>query len=467
MNTFVNAVITQESRTENGMKAKKSTTSALVDFFFKAGAMRGQDIVPTFVAAYTEDQKKALRLALWLRDIREGAGERELFKCILQWLEKYNPEHAKILLTHIPELGRWDDIFAFQTSALKFEAYGMLALALMNKNGLAAKWCPRQGPIAAELRTYIGMSPKQFRKTLVGLTNVVEQQMCSNDWDNIEFSKVPSLASARYKKAFNRHTPKFQEYVDKLSLGDKEVKVNTGAVYPYDVLKGLKNSNYSSNELKHVIAQWEALPNYIGSASILPMVDVSGSMDQPAGNSKTVTAMDVALSLGLYCSEKNVGKFKDLFVTFAEHPSIEKLEGNIVERFSQLKRADWNTSTNLHLAIETILSTALNGKVPKEEMPEVLLILSDMQFDECMYFDDSAMEMIARKYSQYGYVLPKIIFWNIAAHSNVPVVSTQHGVALISGFSPAILKSILLADLNSMTPENIMLQTIMKDRYKV
>lgn len=469
MSTFVNAVINQEARTANGMKARKSTASNLVDLFFKAGAMRGQNIVPAFVAALVENEEMALRLALWLRDVRSGAGERELFRQILKELEKRDPKLASRLLKRVPELGRWDDIFVFETEDMKTVAYTMLGNALREKNGLAAKWTPRQGPIAVELRKFFGMSPKFYRKSLVEMTKVVEQQMCSNEWDQINFNHVPSLAAARYKKAFKRHTVKFEQYVEKLVKGEAGAKVNAAAVYPYDVLKGVSTGgvNYGKTELDHINAQWAALPNYVGDANILPLVDVSGSMTCPAGKNSKVTCLDVSVSLGLYLSEKNEGKFKDTFLTFSHVPQLLHLKGSIVDRVKQMVKSEWQMSTDLHKALDSILSVAIKGGVPQEEMPEMLLILSDMQFDQCARFDESAIEMIERKYEEAGYKMPRVVFWNLNAYDNVPVKMDKTGVALVSGFSPAIVKSVLNADMEQFTPEGIMMKTLMSDRYAV
>lgn len=470
MNTFSNAVINQSVRTENGMKAKNSTGSALVEFFFKAGAMRGKDITPLFSSAHLEDRELALRLALWLRDVREGAGERELFRQILNWLEIHVPQDAKLLLYKTPEIGRWDDIFSFNTKQLKDEAFGMLECALIYGNGLAAKWTPRKGALAHEIRKFLGLTPKAYRKLLVELTNVVEQKMCSNDWDNIDYSKVPSLASIRYRKAFDRHSPRYKEYTDKLASKDPSVKVNAQAVYPYDVLKSLVNINYSPNlskaEEDFITAQWDNLPNYVGDSNILPMVDVSGSMFWRIG--KNLTAMNVAISLGLYCAGKNTGAFKDLVLTFSERTDLVHLNGSIIERCAKLKRSHWGYNTNLHAALEKILNVAIEGEVSDEDMPKVLLILSDMQFDECVQFDDTALDMITRKYKTYKYTVPKVVFWNLAARDNVPASFNTLNVALVSGFSPSILKAVLKGDPEkSFDPYTIMLETIMVPRYNL
>ena len=196
MNAFVEAVANQEARTTNGMRARKSTAKKTVDLFYNIGASRGKNIVPAFTAAYVENSDVALRIAQWARDVRGGAGERQLFRDILVHLEKTDPAAALALLKKVPEVGRWDDIFVFTSQDLKGAAYTMLGDALRAGNGLAAKWTPRKGRIAAEIRAFYGMTPKQYRKSLVALTRVVETQMCANDWDNIKDRKSTRLNSS-------------------------------------------------------------------------------------------------------------------------------------------------------------------------------------------------------------------------------------------------------------------------------
>jgi hypothetical protein len=345
----------------------------------------------------------------------------------------------------------------------------MLGNALRESNGLAAKWTPRKGPIAAEIRTFFGMTPKQYRKSLVALTKVVETQMCANDWNNINFSHVPSVAARLYKKAFNRHTPAFAEYVAKLVAKDPTVKVNASAIYPHDVLKGIAHGyvKMDKTETDHVIAQWDSLPNYVGDASILPIVDVSGSMTCAAGGNTSVRCLDVAVSLGLYLADKNKGVFKDTFLTFSSKPELVTLKGNIVQKVEQMSKSNWDMSTDLHAAMSKILDVAVKGNVPASDMPAMLLILSDMQFNYCARFDDTAMQMIERKFADAGYTVPQIVFWNLNSSDNVPVKADKSGAALVSGFSPSIMTALLSADLDQFTPEGIMLKTVMVPRYDI
>jgi hypothetical protein len=476
MSTFANAVNNQVTTTTNGMKARKASGNACTDLFFQIGASRGKNIIPAFVAALVENTDYALRIAQWARDVRGGAGERQLFKDILSYLDKNDSELALRVMKNVPELGRWDDLLIeYENKTLEYRAAQMFKGAIAGGNGLAAKWAPRKGPWALKLRKHWEMTPKKYRQFIVNASDTVEQKMCAKQWDDINFSHVPSLAASRYRTAFYRNAEaKFAEYLEKLKAGDTSVKVNAGAVYPYDVLK-----HQHSATQDHVIAQWDALENFIGDANILPMVDVSGSMCASAGNSTSLSCMDVAVSLGLYCAEKNTGKFKDLVLTFSVDPQLVSLKGNIIQKAQQLRRTDWGMNTDLNRAFNQILATAVHNNVPTEEMPEILVILSDMQFDASQDsgngfyrrqspvtpFNEDAIEMIDRKYSEAGYSRPQVVFWNLNAYDNCPVEFDKLGTAMVSGFSPSIMKAVLAADFDDFTPENIMRQTIMSDRY--
>lgn len=463
MNSFVNAVSTvqMETRTANGMKTFDSSKNSLVDLFFMIGASRGKDLSKQFTTALKQDETLALRLLMWARDVRGGAGERDVVRTILLALEKNYPEALMRVLPHLPEFGRWDDMLIFKTKAVKDVAYTLIGNALRESNGLAAKWMPRQGPIAVEIRNFFGMSPKFYRKSLVNLTNVVETKMCAKAWPEINYSHVPSLAAARYQKAFKKNDPAgYEAYKAKLTTG--EAKVNASAVYPYDVIK----SRRFGGDDKVIQAQWDALPDYIGDELVLPIVDVSGSMSCPVSGNANLTCMDVSVSLGLYLADKNKGPFKDMFLTFSDSPKLQVLKGNLLDKLNQLQRAEWGMSTNLHAAFQCVLDYAVKGKVAANDMPKYILVMSDMEFNVCARHDDSAMQMIERKFAEAGYTVPNIVFWNLnARQGNVPVKFDKSGVALVSGFSPSIMTSILAAE--ELDPTSVMMATLNSPRYAV
>jgi hypothetical protein len=464
-NAFVSAInqpVVPNTHTTNGMPAFTTTGDALVNLFYTIGASRNnpEQAVRQFVAAFAEDKLIASKIAFWARDIRGGAGEREVFRKILAYLSKHNPEIVRENLDLVPEFGRWDDLFVIEkgTKARK-EAMEMFAIAIQNGNGLACKWAPRKGEEAVELRQTLGLTPKGYRKTIVNGSNTVEQLMCAKDWNSIEFGKLPSVASARYQKAFGRNAQeKYAKYIDALQKG--EAKINAAAVYPYDIIKSLKMGNAAV-----AVEQWKALPNYMGDAKILAMVDVSGSMSCAAGAKMgNVSCLDVALSLGLYCADKLTGPFKDTFLTFSSSPELLHIKGDLREKMDQMNRSKWDMSTNISAAFSTILAHAVRNKVSAEDMPETLVILSDMQFDRCAAFPGSALTNVRKQYQAAGYEMPKIVFWNInATYGNTPCTVNDQGVILVSGFSPALFKQILSA--KEFSPYAMMMEVIGQDRY--
>jgi hypothetical protein len=458
-------------RTANGAATFVSSGNPLVDLFSGIGSSRGKNITALFDAAYATDRKLALKILLWARDIRGGAGERQTYRDLMLHLEKVAPYEAALLIPHMAFFGRWDDLLIFQTPELRHLAFVHIGAGLSDPStaGLVAKWMPRTGKVKLQLVEHFGISERNYRKMVVGLSNTVEQKMCAKDWDNINFSHVPSLAASRYQKAFNRRAKDaYAAYKASLVKKDGSAKINASAVYPYDVIKSL-----TSGDRAVAVAQWDALPNYLGDDNILPMVDVSGSMSG-ARVTPTTNCLDVAVSLGLYVADKQTGAFKDMCLTFSTNPKIEVLTGDIAAKHSKMCHLHWDMSTNVEGAFDEILRVAKSNKVPHNEMPKILLILSDMEFNQCVR--DSSMtsyQSAQKKFEAAGYALPRVVFWNLNARSgNSPVTSKENGTALVSGFSPAIMKSVLKASVKAednaqFTPEATMLETLSDPRYDV
>jgi hypothetical protein len=471
---LIDAIQQKDTTTENGMTTNSSSLNHCVNLFFQIGAMRGasKDRLHAKVSkAFNEDPLTTIRIIFWTRDVRGGAGERQIFRDCLLWLCDNHREvlHKNIHL--ISEYGRWDDVLTLVgTQNCWDSALGLVKTALENEDGLCAKWMPRKGAKANIIRRYLRVSPKSYRKLLVGLTNVVETKMCAKDWSSIEYSKLPSLASSRYQKAFmNNDEERYKEY--KRALVDGKTTINAGAVYPYDITKSIKYGG----EKDVAQAQWESLPNYMEGISerVLPVVDVSGSMGSSAGNNGNVTCMDVSTSLGLYISERNEGVFKNTFITFSSKPKLQLLEGSLANRLCELQRAEWGLNTDLQATFKLILDQAVKNNVPVSEMPTKVLILSDMEFDQATSgrwdsvtrWNPTAQRMIKGMYEESGYKMPGIVYWNIQSRQdNVPTSFDEMGTALVSGFSPSIMKSILSCE--ELTPYKMMMETIGSARYE-
>lgn len=509
------------SSTANGAPSLKSTMNPVLDLFAIAAALRGKPFnqyASTFNAAFNHDKRLTMQLILWLRDVREGAGERQTVRDMLVYMQDNYKQDALKMIPVLAEFGRWDDLLVFTEYECKELAYDTIVQALKSGNALCAKWMPRlykmkkskttsstqtmpgtyaqpvkttkavvnmnsesnqnrrkNNKIAYALMTKLGMNEKEYRKLLSGLSSTVEQQMCAREWNAIEYSKVPSLASTRYLPAFMKHDEtRYREFLEGLAKGT--TKINASVLYPYDVMKNLVGSRYSNPTVEQVklgIAQWDGLKNFIEDSKVLPMVDTSSSMNQYACGDTKLSPKFMAVSLGLYIADKQKGAFKDMFLNFSTKPQVFQIKGNnIAEKAYDLGnnyngREFWDGSTNLVGAFDEVLRIAVQNNLPVEDMPDSMIVFSDMEFNNNnSAWGTTPFKTVKTKFEQAGYNLPKVIFWNLDGRpSNNPVSSTDTGVVMVSGFSTNVLKTVL--GVQTASPEQAMMETIDVERYQV
>lgn len=471
---FIGAMTTNDTVTENLMPTHSTTNNSVVDLFFKMAASRQKseaEILQWFKESFAEDRLLTVKAGFYNRDIRGGQGERRSFRIFYKWLCEFYPETAEKNLVLIPEYGRWDDLlFIVEDTPLESQGFSIFFKALEEGNKLAGKWGPREGKkfdsLAKKLTKFAGISPQVYRQLLVKNTKVVENLMCKNLWEKINFSTVPSVAQHKYRKAFFRHEhDRYEEFLKKVISGDTSVKIHADAIFPHDIVHpiletilGYGKYKFHRDEILNFQAQWMNLPDYFEETgeNILPICDVSGSM--------TGQPMEVSVALGMYCAERNKGAFQNLICTFSENPHFFLIKGeNIVEKISGIARMNWGMSTNLEAVFELILEKAVNNHLTNDELPHRILILSDMQFNQCVREPKfNALTMMKEQYSRYGYKFPQVIFWNLRTSSGVPVKFDERGTCLVSGFSPSILKNILSGELD---PIKVVLKTLNDKRY--
>ena len=479
--TFINALESQlnETTTENGAKAYKSTLNKCLDLFGKIGACRNDipQAQKLFAHAYKEDPETATRILFWVRDIRGGNGERTVFRTLFKYLVEETPEIGGKLIELVPVYGRWDDLLILEDTSLWNNVLDVIKSQLNADNvlsasggniSLIAKWLPSINAsskdskrLGRKIASHLGWTERQYRQNLSKLRakiKIVETAMCSKEWSAIDYSKVPSRAAFMYRKAFAKQdATRYTEYLSAVEKG--EAKINASTLYPYDIVnqylyKGARND-------KTIDLQWEALPNYMEGNEFngLVVADVSGSMyGMP---------MAVSISLAMYIAERNSSPvWKDKFITFSTNPELQSIVGSTIgKRIDNLSRRAWGMSTDLMAVFKTILEAAEKNSVAPEDMPQKLIIVSDMQFDvACRSNKKTNFEQIQKIYRKAGYELPQLVFWNVNSSGNVPIQSHDTGTALVSGCSPSILKSILTG--NSITPLDTMNDTVYSERYQ-
>jgi hypothetical protein len=485
-NSFVEAMKVESNYTltENLAKTNRSTLSHVLDWFGAGGALRTRpeaDIVRLFSNAWAEDRLLALKILFYFRDVREGQGERKTFRVLLNWLANRYGDVVEKNIENVPFYGRWDDLYALLKTPLEAEAFKFIAAQLrkdvqdMNAGesvSLLAKWLKSENTSSRESRALgratreaLGFTPKKYRKTLSKLRahiDVIERKLCAGNWDAIDYEKVPSKASLVYRKAFGRHDhDRYDAYLKAVEKG--EAKMNAGAVYPYEIVRAILHTS-EAQMIKGLDLQWKAMPNWLDGNEHkgIVLADMSGSM---YGSNNGLPAY-VALSLAIYFAERNVGPFKDVFISFSAQPKFHTIHGNnLREKIDGMDKRDWAQNTDLQAAFDLILRTAVSNSVPKQDMPEVLYVVSDMEHDAaCPGNQKTNFEVIREKYEQAGYKLPRLVWWNVdSRNDNFPIRVDDSGTAMVSGCSPSILKSLLSA--KSFDPLDIVYETVNAERY--
>lgn len=493
-NTFSSA-FEKESRwtkTLNEANALNTTGNGLLDFFATVGALRNADsgrIETLFEEAYKEDPLRAIKIIFYTRDAREGLGERDSFRTLLNYAAKKYPESISGNIHLIGHYGRFDDLYALIGTPLEDEMWKYMKTLFISdlycmKNeepcSLLAKWIKtpdassdatrKLGILTAKKLGYSVYDFKRILRKLRAYIKVVEAKMSTNRWTEIDYEAVPSKAMLLYKNAFKRHDKDgFDKYMAAVSKG--EAKINASTLYPYDIVRSMFGGCYEGRDVLE--AQWKALPNYVepGTNAIV-MADVSGSMC-----CCDCLPMFSSIALALYFAERNVGAYEGLFMTFSSNPTVVKVKGNTLEqKLRFIKKAEWGQSTNFEAAFKKILDIAVKGHVPPEEMVKSLIVISDMEFDAANgarynYHDRSFephwsfYDLMKAEFEAHGYEIPNIIFWNVNSHQEVFHADSEHkGVQLVSGHSASTFKQLM--DSVGMTPVELMLKVIDSDRYR-
>lgn len=479
MINFAEAMEYEENitKTENGAKSFKSTKNYCLDLFALGSSARNMDDFEKrklVLNAFKENPLTAMKIIFYIRDIRGGTGERDFFRFAINELIKYGHGDSVVKnINLIPIYGRWDDIYVFEP----FEKYHKHMKDLIsfhieldlknmkagNEISLIGKWLKSENTSSKESKRLakftidlLGYTPRHYRKTLSSLRKylkVVERDISAKNYDNISYENIPSRASMVYREAFKRNDKeRYDKYIESVSKGEK--KINTNNILPHEICHKILDE--SDNDVLEVM--WNNLPDYINekNKNALVMADVSGSM--------MGLPMEVSVSTALYFAERCEGVFKNLFMTFSSDPSFVKVDGvTLYDKMRNIKNSDWGYSTDINKAFKKILGMAVSYNIDPKDMPKSIFIISDMQFNQAEE-NKTNFQVIAEDYMNYGYEMPKLIFWNVdARNSQVPVTKDENGTTLVSGFSPIIFSQVI----SGTTPEEYMKSVIETERYSL
>lgn len=450
--------------TLNGAKAHGSTGNACLDFFAVSGGMRYRkpaDQIRLFDRAYIETPDLAMKLLFHLRDIREGMGERKLFRTLLRHVAFAWPESARKNAEFIPEFGRWDDMLCLLgtpagkqvVEAIRKQLAEDEAALKLREAGeedthisLLAKWLPsdntsslRTRRAAHQLINALEMDSREYRRLVTALRariGLTECQLTRKRPEKVNYESVPAKAMLKYRKAFiEKDSERFSSYLRDVRSSMK--KIHTETLYPYEVLRPFfRDGNWQCGNDKDVNVLellWNNLPGTVASVNAISVVDTSGSMYYSCG---PLTPALVSQAMGLYCAERCQGLFHNHMITFESTPHLVEIHGSFLrDKLRYIRTLPWGGSTNLEAVFGLILDTAVKHRAKQEELPQVIYIFSDMEFNDCMCnADETVYENARNRFEAAGYQMPAVVFHNVNSwQMQTPVTAHTRGTALSSG----------------------------------
>ena len=482
------------TRTLNGAKTHGSTGDACLDFFAVAGGMRYRkkaDQIRLFDRAYIETPELAMKLLFHLRDIRGGMGERKLFRTLLRHVAFTWPESARKNVSYIAEFGRWDDLLCLLGTPAEKQAVQVIkdrlaedAAALERRKAgdenapisLLAKWLPsdntsspRTKSTARRLIRALEMEKKEYRRLVTALRariGLAERHLTKKQPEKINYEAVPAQAMLKYRNAFKRNdSDRFTGYLEDVAAGEKKLHADT--LFPYEILRpffdshNFGNANNANGE--DVLEQlWNHLPGSVANGNAISVVDTSGSMYWSCGPLKPAL---ISQAMGLYCAERCQGLFHNHLITFESTPHLVEIHGKTLsDKLRYIRTLPWGGSTNLEAVFGLILETAVKHQAKQTEMPQVLYIFSDMEFNCAVRDADKTVYENARElFEAYGYQMPAVVFHNVNSwQMQTPVTAHTRGTALTSGASTHMLEHKFDGNI---TPMDHMLRVLNSKRY--
>lgn len=446
--------------TQNGAISLTSTNNECNDFLFKTiRGITSDFLLPLLEKAYEKDPLITRRLIFYIRDITQGKGEKKIFYECIKWLYENDRDNCLINIQHIKTFGCWKDYLQLMGIHKQFDniLYDNIIQQLnqdyidYNDNkpiSLLVKWLPTENTFFDKKLHFVTVLCKKLKidkktyrkKYLVPLREylkITEKYICVNEFDKINYSTVPSQCMFKNKKVFKaKDLDRFQLYLDNVTKGTE--KINTGTLMIHQIVE--KYINCCTLDETYEL-QWKSIVNNIKKSgvlnSVIPVCDVSGSMGCMGG-----LPLNVCISLGLLISEIVDDNFKNNIITFSSEPEFCEIKGNtLLDRIKCLKRAKWNRSTNFEKVFELILKRCIKLEISDLQTPKSIIVFSDMQFNSAGPITN--FDKIKQLYSQFGYTMPKMIFWNLNGNTVDFPATTNDNVLLLSGFNQNILKNLI------------------------
>lgn len=478
--------------TENGDLSYKSTLNANLDFFGQASSKRNNPTlaVELFEKAYKENKEFAIMNLLFLRDIKNGNGERYLTRVCLKWLADNDPDmFIRLMYNNFVEYGRWDDMIIFanhsntdiQDAILKLIhvqlVYDVKHAIDNNPISLLAKWMPTESSkdikkknLARFIANNIFYGDYKLYRQIIGdlrsRLNLVETYLTNKDY-SFDYNAVPAGASLKYMEAFLRNDEeRVKEYLESIKKNPSKMTKKVDKMYPYQLSSMARKAinMEDRDQIDYINTLWEAYSKDDLKQSCIVVCDMSFSMTDGLGPKTSCRMIDVSSSLAIYVAERLPGVLKNHFITFSRDPELVDLSNcnSFVEKLLEVDKYCKPENTDIEKVYNLLYDVA--EKTDGEGIPDYVLVLSDMEFDWGCDNEKSTLDVLKEKFANAGFKMPRMIWWNLNGRSaKFPTIKEDDNI-YISGFSQHLFQHICNSESSMFNAEIFMMDTL-RDLY--
>lgn len=419
---------------------QESSLIAIENFIKDISYLRNaseEEIIDKFKLILLFNNDESVKFLFFIRSINNGLGERRIFRVLLKYLAKENPDLIEKNIRIIPKYGRWDDLYALFDTPLEGKVVNIFKSQIqrdLNSKSPSnlGKWLKSENSSSKEsralgykTRVLLNYSPKEYRKLLSSLRrklNLVESFLTSKQYQKINYESLSKIALTKYKKAFLRNDA--EKY--KLYFKNEHYSENFS---PNKVISYL-NAGMDLERLNKKIERF-LFDIIIKDAKILEdSLIINGLKEDENNDAKSLLLFTIVLYRKI-----NLNAFKNYYISFKKNPKFNKLsESNSINNIKSIYNKYTNFNINLNSALDLLLFTLLKKSINIDSVPKSILFICNNEED----IDFQISEGFKEKWSKAGFKYPKIKIWNLKNLKESFSIINHNNIIKISGYNQNI-----------------------------
>jgi hypothetical protein len=320
-------------------------------------------------------------------------------------------------------------------------------------------WRSIRNDLAREFANYNKLSYKDYNRLKTsGKAHDFQKLICSGRFKDINWNLIPGRALSKLvsQKFLTKHELE-KGYIDWVKA-QPTVKF-TG--YVYELMKEISTTNGWGSSVKNLplfkkITVDKQFDELIQKAeadgkitdNVWCALDTSGSMGIQV--IPGTSAFDICVSLGVFFATLNKGAFHKNVIMFDTVSHVKQLpDAGFCDMVANIYNSEtaWG-STNFQSVVDEIVRIRKdNPKIPLEDYPTTLLVVSDMQFNPVgANVTTNYIEMKKKLYEVFPQEFVdnmKFIWWQVTGRTKDVPAEIGTGQIFLSGFDGSVVSLML------------------------